>query len=818
VPLDGSLAPPVGWRILLGLAVLAASVLAAQIVLSRLFAATLGYYYAFMLISLAMLGLATGALIVQQRVGFLDAKRVGGQAATLSLLAGLAAYGGTLVALRVYPLAQPPHAFLGLAAVFCCFFPFFLLAGLAVSLVLWHARECFHQAYAADLTGAAAGSLAAVLALSLASPVVVALGFVAILPVLAAFFFALEGQHRGRRLAAGALFACLLGGSWAVGRYLSLADPSHVQSLSRPRVLVAWNAFSNVTVFRSTFFTWALSDRYPGLEFPMQELNIDGFGGTQIVQFDGRPESLGRYEYLDYDMTALGQQLVPQDGRQLIIGPGGGVDILQGVRRGRRDVTAVEINPLVASVVNDRLAAFSGSPYRLPGVRAFIENGRTFIKRSSATWDLISLTWVDAGGSATALAASENYLYTIEAYQEFLSHLSPNGYLAFMRGLGLRALDFPADTLRGVSVAVEALANLGVTNPGDHIVIAATRSRFFFRRAMCYVLVKKSAFKEAELATVRGFFSTLGFEALWLPGGQPDPQFVSRPFVEIAQTLHAILTSDKRSEVYRVSRWDIWPTTDDKPFYFAERGGPNRQPGEGIRILLRCCVLLAVLSLCFIGVPLYPILGRTERVGLPGAAFLAYCCFLGMAFMLVEIELFQLFALVLGNPAYALATVLVSLLVFSGTGALMARRLSDAGSLMLLASFGALLLLLAGLILGREWLLSALVVQPFALRILGTIMLIAPLAFCMGLPMALGMSLMRHRPDLMMWGWALNGAFSVLSSVGALLLAMHIGIARTFGIGLACYALAAAAIQIVRRRGTGKSLVFRRPGPSAPLV
>ena len=147
----------------------------------------------------------------------------------------------------------------------------------------------------------------------------------------------------------------------------------------------------------------------------MLDLIIDGMGGTEIVRFDGNPASLKDYTYLDQDLTALASRLLPGNARQLIIGPGGGVDILQAVRAGRTDITVVEINPLIVSVVNRKLGWFSGRPYDLPGVRLVLENGRTFIKRTTDTFDLISLTWVDTGGSATALAFSENYLYTVEA-------------------------------------------------------------------------------------------------------------------------------------------------------------------------------------------------------------------------------------------------------------------------------------------------------------------------------------------------------------------------------------------------------------------
>src|SRR5262249_13839001 len=353
---------------LLGLASVSASILCAQIVLSRLFGATLGYYFAFMLISLAMLGLASGALIVQQWPDVFGSEQAGRKASTLGMGAGLAIYAGTLAAIWIYPYAKTQRS-LGLSLVFCCFFPFFLFSGIAVTLILCHAREGFYKAYAVDLVGAAGGSLLAVLLLSVFSPVVVALRVVAALSLLAAVFFARGIGENRMQAASVTTLALLLAISGVVVRNPRVESPPSLTWLQRPRVFVGWNSFSNVTVFPSTFFTWALSEKYPGPRFPMHSLVIDGVGGTQIVRFDGRSDSLRDYTYLDYDLTSLGQRLVPASGRQLVIGPGGGVDLLQAVRLGRPDVTAVEINPLVADVVNERLADFSGRPYRLPGVR-----------------------------------------------------------------------------------------------------------------------------------------------------------------------------------------------------------------------------------------------------------------------------------------------------------------------------------------------------------------------------------------------------------------------------------------------------------------
>ena len=484
---------------LVGLALLTADILAAQIALSRVLASTLGYYFAFMLVSLAMLGLACGALLVHVRVSWFRRETLERDAAVLSLACAVAASAGGMAYLAVYAPAHRPPLFFWLAPAFLCFFPYFLFGGIAVSLILRYAGAQFHRAYAVDLVGAAAGAGAAVLLLSVLSPMQVLFHAVALLGAAAAATLALGGRRHALAGASIAVAAALLGFAVWAGASPQRNSPPHVDWLWRPRHHVAWNAFSSITVFPGFFFSWGLSNTYTGPQFPMEDLIIDGIGGTQVVGFDGKAASLQGYQYLDADLSTLGQELVAPTASQLVIGPGGGVDLLQAIRRGRTEVDAVEINPLMVETVNETLAPFSGAPYRLPGVRVAVENGRTFIQRSSKQWGLISLTWVDTGGSATALAASENYLYTVEAYKEYLRHLPPAGMLAFMRATGERSPDRPMDTLRAIAVTIEALERVGARNPSDHIIVLATESRFFFKRGMCYVLVKRTPFTAGEI-------------------------------------------------------------------------------------------------------------------------------------------------------------------------------------------------------------------------------------------------------------------------------------------------------------------------------
>lgn len=790
---------------LLAFGLLTLTILACQIVLSRLLAGTMTYYYAFMLVSLAMLGLAAGGLLVQLFPRRFPYERRWEQAAAFSLATGVSLFAGTLLALALLPrvkfgglLGVFTSDYLGLAGVFWCLFPTLFFGGLAVSLVLAHSRDHFHLFYGVDLMSAAAGCLIAVPLLIANTPVEALLRVVAVLPVVAAALFALAAKAHRRSLLLVAGAAILAIGGALLAKRPEISRPPHLSWLGRPTFLSEWNAISAVRVHPVRFFTTTLSGTYAGPPFRMLDLLIDGLGGTQIVEFDGKADSLARYAYLEHDLLTLGHLLTPADGNQLIIGPGGGVDILQGVRQGRKDITIVEINPLIVRVVNEDLAAFSGRPYHLPGVRLHVENGRTFLRRSDARWDLISLSWVDTGGSATALAFSENYLYTVEAYEDYLRHLTPGGHLVVLRSLGIGELRI--DSLRGLAVVVTALGNLGSANPGDHLVVAASYSPHF-HRPMCLVLAKRSPYSAEELAITRAYLQRMGFFTIWLPGGERDMTGAPGAFAPYANLMSAIIgsTPAQREEIYRQAPLDVRPSTDDNPFYFVERGGPRRATGAGVAQLKAFLAILASLVLPFLVLPALKLLRGTRRIGLGGAFALGYFSLLGLAFLLVEIEFFHVFALILGSPTWTLAIVLAGLLVSSGCGSLQARRIAELGGGALLAVFLVLGSLLAAFVGFKHGILTALIVLPFPARALATVALIFPIGFLMGVPLPAGMRLIRGREDLILWGWVLNGAFSVFASVLAVFLAIHIGTSRTVVVGIACYLAAGVLLQWFRR-------------------
>ncbi len=767
---------------LVGFAIITLTLLLLQIVQSRLLAATLTYYYAFILISLAMLGLAAGSMTVRGFPRIAPQARTWERASMLSIAMGVAIAGGTLALVALLPMAdRSPRA---IAAVAWCTFPAYFCGGLIVAVVLTARRELFHRLYAVDLGASALGCILAVVLLDLLTPVQVLLRVAAVAPVIAGVLFA-RAAKRGR-LVVGSVVLCVLvlALGVAISRDPTIAKPGHVAFQDRIEVLSEWNATSAVRVYTSRFFTWSLSPLYSGPVFETRDLIIDGMGGTPIVRFDGRPESLSAYGYLDADVTALPHHLVSDQARQLIIGPGGGIDILQSIRAGRKDVTAVEINPLVATVVNETLKDFSGAPYSLPGVHTVIDNGRTFIKRARERWDLLTLTWVDTGGSATALAYSENYLYTVEAFDEYLSHLTPDGMLAFLRAWNTGV---QVDSLRGVAVAVEALRRRGVSNPADHILIAGAQSPNF-PRMMCLVLVSREPFSRARVDEAERFLRERAFVPVALPGRVVEANALPSDMQEVGTLLHEIVTSTSPEQLYRESTYDIAPSTDDNPFYFVERAGVHRSAGAGVSQLSGYLVVLATLVTPFLLVPAVAIRRRGGSIARRDFVPISYFSLLGLSYMFVEVELFHLMGLLLGKPTLTLAVVLCTLLVFSGIGSLLSKQFTDVTGTVV--TFGLLILELSLCATYGARFVDAVVHLEIGVRLLCSVLIVAPIAFCMGMPLPAGMRILGDRGDLVLWGWAANGAVSVFASVAAIYFAIHLGIGRTLALGCLGYAAA----------------------------
>jgi hypothetical protein len=442
----------------------------------------------------------------------------------------------------------------------------------------------------------------------------------------------------------------------------------------------------------------------------------------------------------------------------------------------------VELNPLVVRAVQEDFGDFSGRPYTLPGVETVVDEGRTFLAHDPSSYDVIQATVVYGrlAPAAGAFTFTEDHLYTTEAFQTYLDRLAPGGMLAFSRFI------YEKRILRLVATARASLEARGVPGAAGCIFIAA-------ERGLASVLVKNAPFTPAELAVLQRRCRELGFPVLYAPGGVAD-----NPIAELLQA------PDAAAHLAALP-FDASPVDDDRPFfYYLMRPGDFLRSGAALApdfedrglLLMRNLLgtVLALVILC-IALPLARYGGAREvRWGRAWAA-VGYFAAIGPGFIVVEIGLLKRFLLLLGKPAYTLAVTLAIFLAAGALGSARARLMAGSARLVRRSCARLTIVLLFTAVLLPP-LLETLLAAPLWARLAATVAVMGPLGYLMGQPLPAGLSLLRQE-RLVPWVWSINGALSVLGSVGALVLAVNFGYTVTMLVGPACYLVAGALSELV---------------------
>jgi spermidine synthase len=731
-------------------ALVSLATLVLELTLTRLFSATMFYHFAFLAISLALFGSGASGVALYVARPRLDEARTAHLLAVFSALFAAA----TIVALVVilsHPLspAAPSLRTLGsLAWIYgAAALPFFF-SGCVITLAItaW-ARE-ISRLYLFDLAGAAAGCLVLVPTLGLLGAIDTVLS-VAVLALLGGLLL----SRKRWLLPLVAVAIALVPSNRATGM-LALSESKGV---SEQGILFSrWNSFSRVTVVQP--------------EDPDRQLIFIDSDAATVIYRDG--SDLARHAQLRDRVEGLAYHLGGR-GKVLIIGPGGGVDVIIARLHGARDVTAVELNPLVARDVmgSEPFLGFSGRLYQQPGVRLVVDDGRSFLRRSREPHDLIVATMVDtwAATAAGAFALSENNLYTVEAFSDYLERLSPDGILSMTRWHQTP----PDQLLRLVSLGREVLEVLGADAPERHFIIVRGPAEGM-PLTTATVLLKKSPFSPAEVERAEAFARRLGLELLYTPRTRP-PNDLTR-----------LITAADPADLWRTFPSNIAPPRDNSPFFFQSvrlekllsrrwAFGEWRRTNLGTVVLFGLVAITSLVVVAFILGPLVVVRRRLRATPRQGRlAFLLYFATLGAGFIVVEVVLLQKCVLFLGHPAYALTVVLFALLLFSGLGSLLSGRIPD-GSLS--RALPKVILLAVALIACSVLVLSPLFYGLVHLdarwRVLVTVLALAPLGLALGMPMPTGIRILAQRaPELIPWAWGVNGAASVLGSVGAIALAM----------------------------------------------
>jgi len=773
----------------------------------RLFSIIQWHHFAYMMISVALLGYgAAGAFVTlaQKPLTSRFSAVFAGAAALFGVMALLAFLSAQQVGFNALEILWDPHQPARLGLIYALLILPFFCPATAICLSFSRFHPQIPRLYAADILGAAAGGLGSIGLLLVTTPAL-ALRWTAVLGLAAA---GLATWRHGQRwvsatLALMALAILALPASWTplqASPYKELAQTLQIRGtqvlaeVSSPLGVVTAVASPKVP-FRQA----------PGLSLmasaePPEQIALftDGDGMATINRFDG---SWGSQAYLDFLTSALPYHLLAHPA-VLILGAGGGTDVLQALALGAHSVDAVELNPQVVALVQDRFGDFSGRPYSLPGVQLHISEARGFVESHDQGFDLIQVALLDtfstAAGGLHGLA--ETYLYTVEALGAYLDRLKPGGLLAITRWVTLP----PRDSLKLFATAILALEARGVEDPGARLLMIRG-----WKTAT--LLVKNGDFTPAEVEVAQSFSRARAFDAVWYNGMTADQanryNLLDRPyFYEGARAL----LSDQRADFIDRYKFVLQPATDDRPYFFhffrwrtlAEvlalkgRGGlALLEWGYPVVIatLIQALVLGGLLTL----VPLWLFLRRTPGT-LAGARLgrlMLYFTALGLAFMLVEIAFIQKFILFLSHPVYAVALVLTSFLLLAGLGSRLAQRFQAPPLARRVVGLASLviatltLIYVLGLPVAFHQLMGLTEEVKFALAVL----LIAPLAFAMGMPFPLGLASVAARtPTLVPWAWAMNGFASVVGAVLATLLAIHWGFTAVVILAALLYLLAAA--------------------------
>ena len=785
-----------------------------EILLTRVFSVMMWHHFAFMAVSLAMFGMTAGALTVYLAPNWFTRGRALLHMGFAGALFAVCVVVGFISLLQIRFIPSVSWASFGsLSAIYSIASLPFVFSGACITLVLTHFTDRIGSLYGADLLGAALGCLllSVVIGATDASTTMFVVGLIGALSTLTFW-----RRAAARRLVLAATGLCVVLAALSVWSGLSalqhkpLLEFQWVKGEREATTLYEnWNSFSRVTVDepaagRNRLQLWGLSPRYRGSPYGRDlRLRNDAGGGTHLIGFDG---DLSEVDFLKYDIASFVHRLRP-DSDVLIVGSGGGRDVLAALAFDQRSVTAAEINPNVVDTVNGRFGEFTGHLDRDPRVSFVAEDARSFAARQARRYGIVQFSFVDtwAGTAAGAYSLIENSLYTVTAWEMFLGHLEADGWLS-MTGWYFR--DLPVEFYRFTALANTALQRLGETDPRQHILILrvsddALPTRFALAgyrklRDVGTVLVSRKALSPPEVERIRAHVHALGFEVVLDPSSSTDPLF------------DRIMSPVPSDPTELIEGLDLSSPTDDRPYIsnvlkpghvfdkaLTKQGnlGANRQ---AIFVLAALLALVFVLCAVFIVTPL--LFSRTAR-HLPAGRHLLFFCAIGLGFMLIEIAQMQRLALFLGHPTYGLTIVLFTLLLAGGVGSWLSQSIApgavSAGGQ---AALLVLLAVLTGIGLATVTITDYFTASATAVRVLVSVALLFPAGVFMGMAFPLGMrQASTHAHALTPWLFGINGATSVCAAVLAAAISLVLGISVTYWTGvLACLGAFAAFTYIAR--------------------
>lgn len=760
-----------------------------EISYTRIFSFKVWYYFTYLIIGIALMGLGTGGVLVavSRRLRQADTDRL---IPRLCIIGGVSVLCGYLsiarTQLNISILTSEPIEILKLAGICLLLTIPFLITGIIISTILSSRPEIAGRLYGADLLGAALGCIACIPLLVLLDPPRTVM--------VSGLIFALGGLRLAlpSRLVSGATILIGLMLTIPIAMASVLPDPivdkgkSFRGSRKDDHVLFSkWHP-----VFRVDVTCLENND-------DIYLLSHDGQVGSALHRFSG---DFSDIDYLNSDVRSLPFEVLPEHPKVLIIGAAGGQEILASLLFEASHVTGVELNPVTVSLLTDIFAEYSGHLDKNPRVTLINGEGRWFLKRDKGKYDLIWFVAPDSyaamnASSAAGFVLAESYLYTVEMLRESLKHLTENGMICAQFG-EFNYDNKPNRTARYVATARRAFAEQRAGNFEHHIIVGS-RSGVLLGMNMSTVLVASSPFSLGQIKSFKEKSGEIeGSTVRYLPSRTPD----STPVNQVIT-----LDESQLAHWYKEYPYEVDPIYDDSPYFWHFARFRNallspldfgntfvdREDSIAERVSFALLVIVTSFAAFFLLLPFAAIYRTWSKIPRKLQAGV-YFASLGLGFMFIEMSLIQMLTLFLGYPTHSLSVTLFGLLLFSGLGSLTSERYAAHRN----RALGILLAVLFGLILFYQFCLPFVVDRfvgyPFAFRLILTIAMLAPLGLCLGSFMPIGlMTVARttpHKREYVAWAWAVNGFFSVMASILSTILAMIFGFKLVLLLAVAIYA------------------------------
>ncbi|MFL6489817.1 MAG: hypothetical protein ACJ70V_09400 [Nitrososphaera sp.] len=766
-----------------GIFLVSLSGLVLEVAITRIFSAAIWYHFAFVAVSVALVGLGASGLVVQHRVKKLKGK----WAENLTIYA---AWGITMfVPITLFVMHALASQVIYLPLFMVLFSVPFFLIGIIISSAFNAFASVAGRLYAADLVGASAGALLVVLFLVLTGGEGATL-VVGLIASISGVIFSKIAKNTKKTVASLAFVAfaiSLILLNQATQIFAIPTDPTAQKDLpiylrehpGSKIVKTQWNSFSRIDVVEGGTSSEGL----------VAKVFIDGGAGTNIISWDGnvssRQELPTWMQYLPFKMI--------QHPKVLVIGSGGGRDVVASLVSGSKDVTSVEINPIIYDTVKsygDR----AGNVYTHENVRSYVDEGRSFITRSPEKYDIIYIPFVDTWASVASggLSVSENFLYTMQGFQQYYDHLTDRGKIVTVRWL----IDAP----RFVSTYAKLLEQNGI--PQDQLyrhLIMVTSDSYTQDPSVTMTIFSKAPFTDEEIKYFSESFSHYDYKPILVPG-----QVEREPY-------SALLSGEiNLDQFYSMFETKVYPVTDDNPYFLSfEKPLP---PAVEILLYASIGIVAIFLLLPFSWIKRRGLVsaegdmeenvGKAKSSEVGVARIIPYFAALGIGFILIELALLQKLILLMGNPTMTFALLLFTLLLSSGAGSLVSSRIAKNNMKNLVFVIAGIAGLGIVYVIFLPPIIYSTIAQPIEVKASVSIAILAPIGFMMGMPLPTGMRLLKaHRPDYIPWMWAVNGAFSVLGAVLAIALGIMVGSSVAMTLGILIY-LVALGISFASKKKT----------------